>query len=378
MIYHASEIAPHILDLSSSSKEHTVTLNTSPICTIELQYSQEIVQGDKLTLSCLVNSSLEYSTTMNLTLYHPLVGSVIETDLLLESGENLVLLHLDVLPNCPPSNYNLSFLLNAPEITLTTNQIPLKVNHAFVMVLMELPDRVVQNQLFEATISVTNLGSQPRAITICTENYFHGDTQIIVQPNQPRLVTIIVEYRPQTVTDTGVRLLLFTLSFSAHRLVTVGASLYISYSMINMLVTIAPFGFLFALTLIGIRWLRTGKRSRTTQVRLKNKIPLAELLRETQLMERTNETHWGNQGIQSRPLAKQAQNQPIQTSQQLGLAPIENNRVKNDRVLVTWEENGAEIQIALPANDSSLINRILSILADKLKSQKKEGETLDH
>ena len=47
-------------------------------------------------------------------------------------------------------------MFNASEVTISSDELPLLINPVFSMLLMELPDRAVQNQPFEATISVTN------------------------------------------------------------------------------------------------------------------------------------------------------------------------------------------------------------------------------
>ncbi len=377
LLHQTSDTIPNAFDLVSPNDVHHVILNASPICMIALEYTAETIQGERLTLSCCINSTLEHSTTLNLSLYHPLVGTVFETDLIMVKGENIFFLDLDVVPHCPPANYNLSFLLTAPEITLSSNQIPLLVNPVFTMLLMELPDRVVQNQLFETSISVTNHGSQPRLITIYAEAHFRGNVQVIVQPNQTRLVPIIVEYCPQNVMDTGVRQILFTISLATHHLVTAGASIFIGYSLTNMLITIAPFGFLIALCILGICWLRVGKRSSTTPVQLKAGYPPFQYDAESQLRGNNQTTPSENQRIQPPPSAKQISDQLTQVYQQLGLRSKIDHQVANNRVTLTWEDDGAEVQITLPANNLPLINQVLNFFVCKVNQVKTEGELID-
>ena len=363
--------------LVSPDKIHQVILNASAICVIELQYTAETFQGETLTIACLVNSSLEHSTALNLSLYHPLVGAIFGTNLLMVRGENVFYLNLDVLPDCPPASYNLSFLLNTPEITLSSDHIPLLINPVFTVLLMELPDRVVQNQLFEATIGVRNHGSKPHLVTISADAYFRGNTQVIVQPNQTRPIPIIVEYCPQNAMDTGVRLLLFTISLSNHCLVRIGTSIFIGYSVINMLITIAPLGLLITLCIVGIRWLRIGKRSIRTRVLVKTSYPMVQSLIESQLEGNNPTTLLENHGIQLPNLTKRIPNSLTKEHQQLGLGSKVDDRVTDNRVTLTRGEDGAEVQITLPANNWLLINQVLNLFAGKIKAPKTEGEPID-
>jgi len=376
-IKQASHTRTNEIHLLSPNDDQHLVLNASPICVIELNYTAEIIQGDRLTISCLINSSLEYSTTLNLSLYHPLVGAVFETDLLMLSGESLFSLNLDVLPQCPPANYNLSFLLNTPEVTLACDQIPLLINPVFTMVLMELPDKAVQNQPFEATISVTNHGSRSRLITIYTEACFRGNAQVIVQPNQTRLVPIIVEYCPQNVMDIGMRLVLFTISLSTHRLVTVGASIFIGYSAMNILIMLSPLGFLLALCILGIRWLRIGKRSSATRLQLKNSTPLFQYITTSQIRGNNPTTPPENNGIQHYLLSKQIPNPLTPEYQQLEFQPGVDGQVTNNHVTLTLEENGAEIQITIPADNLLLIDQVLKLFTKKINPLKTEGDQID-
>ena len=376
-INQASYTPPNAFDFVSPDEIHHVTLNASAICIIELQYTAETIQGETLTISCIANSSLKHSTTLNLSLYHPLVGAIFDTNLLMVRGDNIFYLNLDVLPDCPPASYNLSFLLNAPEITLSSDHIPLLINPVFTVLLMELPDRAAQNQLFEARIGIRNHGSKPHLVTIYAESYFCGNTQVIVQPNQTRLVLILVEYYPQNTMDAGLRVLRFTIFLSTHRLLTIGTSIFIDYSVINMLIMIAPFGFLITLCIIGIRWLRIGKRSNRNPLQLKTGYPMFQYLVEPQLSANHPATLPENHGIQPPHLTKQLPNSLTEQYQQIGIGAIVDDRVTDNRVTLTCGADSAKVQIALPANNWILINQVLNLLAGKITVPKTEGEPID-
>lgn len=375
--YHQQAVSHTIPLQSSPNFTRTSVFLINPLCSVKLQYTSTIKQGELLPIYCFVNSSLDNTTTMNLTLFHPLVGSVTQTNLLLVRGENLFHLDLDVLPACPAQTYNLTFLLTTPEVTLSSNQISLTVDIAFVMMLVNLPEQAGQNQPFEVRVSVTNLGSQSRVFNIIAESTFRGNTQVIVQPNETRLVTLWVEYASQAVTDIGVRIISLVLIIRTHRITSIETSLYIGYSTVSKLIIATPPIFLFVLCIIGIQWLRKGKRSSSLQPQLNSGFPLVQLTNGSISTEINQESPTRIQRTHTYPLTPQLQHQLQHALQQLGLTVASENRHGNNRVVLAWETKGKELHIVLEANNSPLINRVLGVLADEMNSHPTEGEHHD-
>lgn len=343
-----------------------------PICTSRLEYDSQVGQGEYLNINCFLNSSWASSAYINISLFADHVGSFTQTNLLLVPSENLYHLKIEILPNCPPRSYNLTLTVSTPNLTLLAEQLAITVQLAFLCTLSSYPQNALQNQLFPVLVSITNLGSQTRVFDIIAEVNFLASAQLIVQPNQTRTMTLLVQYLPQTFMDTGSRSLVIAFYVDNNHVTSAEVVIFIAYSAINLAITLLPPIFLLSLCIIGVCWMRKGKKSQQSQ-----QPPLLTTLIPTGADSR--DMGWGvtpeTEGVQAIPFNPQVRRQLAQAAQKLGLTSAGVNRYTNDRVVLAWEKKGQEIHLVVQANNSQLVQRLLHLLTDDLQSPASEGDT---
>ncbi len=345
-------------------------LISHPVCTAHLQYSPTIQQGEYLAVSCYINSSWDTAATINISLFEANVGSINKTDLILVPGENLFHLNLEVLPSCPPQDYNLILYITSHPLTLLIEQVPLIIQPAFILTLAAAPDQTLQNQPFLVTVNLTNLGTQTRAFDIVAEPNFWGFTQVIVQSNETRSITFQIQYLPVALTDTGVHLLSLCLLSNNHHILSVEHPLFVGYSSMNLILNLLPPAFLVGLCVLGIIWMRNGKRRQQQS----DSVPPELHLPGTDEVQ----IHWGSQEGETQhqriPLNTEVKRQLAQIIQRLGLTTTSANRNSNDRVVLAWEKQGQELHIVLQGENRQLIQQLLTLLSESTIPANQEGE----
>ncbi|MFX1317981.1 MAG: M28 family peptidase [Promethearchaeota archaeon] len=358
---------------SNSGLEGLYYLVSHPVCTAHLQYSPIIQQGEYLAVSCFINSSWATAATINLSLFEVHVGSISKTNLILVPGENLFHLNLEVLPSCPPQAFNLTLLITSHPLTLLFEQVPLTVQGAFILALVDTPDQALQNQLFLVTINLTNLGSQTRAFDIVAVPNFWGFAQVIVQSNETRSITFQIQYLPASVVDTGVRLLSLSLLSDNHYILSVEHLLLVGYSTVNLILSLLPLAFLIGLCVLGIIWMRNGKRRQQQSGSVQPELHLPGI--------DGVQIHWGSPEAETQqqriPLNTDVKRQLTQIIHRLGLTNTSTNRYLSDRVILAWEKQGQELHIVLQCENRRLIQRLLTLLSESTLPANQEGDLRD-
>ena len=355
---------------STEGQDAFYFLTPQPMCSANFEYAPIIQQGEHLSVFTFINSSWDVPVYVNLSLFADRVGSTEKTDLLIVPGENLIHLNMEILPSCPPQAYNLSFFISAYPLILLADQIPLIVQAAFILEIIELPENTLQNQLFPVTVNLTNLGSQTRAFDIIAAPNFSGFTQVIVQSNETRSITFQVQYLPGMILDTGVRPLSLTLLVGDEPILTVNSPLYVGYSTVNLIITLLPPAFIIGLCVLGIFWLRNGRRARQ-----KSQATQPTIIAPG---DQALQIHWGTatgeSGQQRLPLNPQVMKQLAQVIHNLRLTNTGMNHYSNDRVVLAWEKKGTELHIVLQGADPHLVQRLFEVLSNTTLSPNREGD----
>lgn len=360
---------------STSGLESFYTLTPLSVCSATLQYPHSIKQGERLSVFCYINSSWDTSAYINLSLFAEEVGAVFKPSLLLIPGENFFHLNLEIPPSCPPQTYNLTLFIHAPPLILFTDQFPLQVQTAFILTIIELPDNTLQNQPFPLTVNLTNLGSQGRSFEIVANPNFVGATQVIIQSNETRSVTFLIQYIPQTVIDTGFRQLSLTLLSMNQQILTIENTLFIGYAIVNLVITFLPPIFLCGLCILGIFWLRNGKRSQQ-QTRSEASAPPITIPSNEQIIQ----IQLGTDSEETRtqlPINPQVKQQLSQVIQKLKLAKTGSKYYSNDRIVLAWEKKGQELHIVLQGENHQLIQQLFKLLSDSTLFQTQQGDSTD-
>ncbi len=354
--------------------ESLFILTPLSLCSTYLQYESSVQQGERLSVFCFINSSLDAPTNINLSLSATLVGYINKTNLLLTPGENLYHLHVQILPNCPSQLHNLTLLISTPDLILHCEHVPLNVQVAFMLTLIEMPQDVIQNTPFQVTVNITNLGSQTRAFEIVGEANFYGSTQTILQPNEIRTISLTVQYIPQTIMDTGIRYVSIALYLETYRIMSVENQIFIAHSTINLIITLIPPIFLISLCVIGIIWMRNGKRAQrnppTQSTPSSLLIPPGTNSREMKWGSSTDATEH-----QLNILPPEVHRQITQAMKEFGLNKAETKDRTKNRVVLTWEKNGNELHIKVKGENPELVNRLFHFFSKEMNSKTNEGES---
>lgn len=353
--------------------ESIFSLTPLSLCTTYLQYASSVQQGERLSIFCNINSSLVTPTNINLSLSAYRVGSTNKTNLLLAPGENLYHLDLHILPNCPSQPYNLTLQISTSNLILYCELVPLFVEVAFILTLIEMPNDAIQNTPFQITVNLTNLGSQTRAFEIVGESNLYGTTQTILHPNETRSISLTVQYIPQTIMDTGIRSVSIALYLETYRIVSISHQLFIAYSTINLIITLFPPIFLITLCIIGIIWMRNGKRTQSHPPSQSSPsslfFPASTNSHEIKWESSTDATEH-----QLNILTPGVQRQLIQAMKEFGLYKAETRERTKNRVILTWEKNGNELHIRLKGKNPELVNQLFRIFSKELNSKTTEGD----
>jgi hypothetical protein len=361
---------------SASGLEVLFTFTPRSICSTQLQYTPIIQQGEHLPIFCVINFSGDSPIHINLSLSAEYVGSCLNPNLLLVPGENFFPFTMEILPTCPPQAYNLTLLITTPRLILLTNQVPLLVQIAFVMTFIALPEIIQQNQPFPVTVNLTNLGTQTRAFNILADPNFLGTTHTILRSNETRFISLIVQYVPKTVVDTGIRSLSLSLLLDNQRILSIEEPVNVGQSTTNLILSLLPPVFLLGLCVLGIFWLRNGKRSKKHH-QLSSYSPTIIIPQQKEAMQ----IHWGATARETRPqrlpLDSSGMQQLLHVIQTLGLTRKKPNHYANDRVVLAWEKKGRELHIVLQGENTHLLQRLFTLLSETTLSQHQEGTTND-
>ncbi len=257
-----------------------------------------------------------------------------------------------------------------------TRLLGLLVQPVFIFTIVELPENTLQNQPFSVTVILTNLGPQTCAFDIIADPNFWGFTQVIVQSNETRSITFLVQYLPETIQDAGIRLFSLSLLMNNQQILSVESPLYVGYSTVNLILSLLPPSFLFGLCILGICWMRNGKRSRqqkqsdfcSTPVIIPHGEPAMQIRWDTTV---------GESGLQRLPLNPQVMQQLSQVIQKLGLTSQGSNRYSNDRVVLAWEKKGRELHIVLQGKNTQLIQKLFTLLSESTLSHNQDGDLSD-
>ncbi|MFX1581034.1 MAG: M28 family peptidase [Promethearchaeota archaeon] len=342
------------------------------LCSAHLEYLPSIPQGELLTIFCKINSSWMSTVYVNLSLSAEEVGFTSIPNLLLIPGENVFHITLEIQPSCTPRTYNLSLQISTSSLLLLADHVPLIVEPAFILTVLEKPESTLQNQLFSVMVNLTNLGTQTRIFDIMADSNFLGFTQVIVQSNTTRSIILQLQYVPTAIMDTGIRSLSLALYSSDQRILAVESPIYVGYSTVNTILTLLPPAFLIALCIIGICWLRNGKRSQH-----QNQANTSQSPRFVLPGDQGMQIHWGTSKDDAEHqfrLTPQIKHELAQVIQKLELTKSGKNRYSNDRVVLAWEKKGQELHILLQGNNRELIQPLFKILSESTFTQKEAGD----
>ncbi len=350
---------------------NTFFLTPSPVCTADFQYSRSIKQGERLSIHCYINSDLPTFSPINLSLSNPQVGSISKSSLLLIPGRNFYQIYLAIPPNCPPQSYNLTLLLAASPLILLTDQLVLDIERAFILSAAILPKSISQNEPFPITLNITNQGSQTRAFEIITEGNFQGLAQAIVSPSETRSITMIARYLPQTILDIERCSIVISLYIQTFLVDSIEQDLYISPNPSNYIITLLPITFLVCLCIIGIIWMRNGKKAKQHANIHSNAFILPIAADPKRHSERTSLNT--NENFDS-PLPQPIPPKLRQLLQQLKSTKTRHQNSANDDIAITLRKNGNEFQIVLNAENHKLLQHLLDFLSQQMQTTSTLGE----
>ncbi|MFX1540047.1 MAG: hypothetical protein ACFFBX_04635, partial [Promethearchaeota archaeon] len=223
------------------------------------------------------------------------------------------------------------------------------------------------------TVNLTNLGSQTRAFEIVGESNLYGTTQTILHPNETRTISLTVQYISQTIMDTGIRSVSIALYLETYRIISISHQLFIAYSTINLIITLFPPIFLISLCIIGIIWMRNGKR---TQSHPRSQSSPSSLFfpASTNSPEIKWESSSDATEHQLNILTPEVHRQLIQAMKEFGLYKAETKERPKNRMVLTWEKNGNELHIRLKGKNPELVNQLFRIFSKELNSKTTEGD----
>jgi hypothetical protein len=307
------------------------------------------------------------SAYVNLSLGTPQLGVTYLDDLLLMPGPNIYRLDFDIPPTAPPGNYTLPLMVTKSEIVLLYELFPLQVLSTFDFSIDAAPSTVLQQELFEILVNVTNRGSQTRLFEVVIGgDTFQGSTQISVMAAQTLSVRVPASYLPSTLADTGPRLLKIHLQLEGQTICTKQITIQVNYSLLNFTITLLPPIFLFSLILLGICWQRSSRR------RFISSSP--PRFREYQDNPSTLEypgSYTRERMVKSYPFSEQQESRIIQVSRRFGLSKQGKRRFSNDHAVLAYKRQGNNLHVVILGTDKRHLRQLVANLSES--NSGKEG-----
>jgi hypothetical protein len=340
-----------------------------PMCKASLDREEVELAGEMLSTSGTITSSWTTPVIVNLSLGAAHLGVTSRSNLLLMPGLNFFHLDFGIPPTATPGNYSLILSVTTVELILLHEQYPLEVLSAYDFSVVTAPSTVLQQEIFEILINLTNKGSQPRAFDVVIEgDNFHGSGQVSVMAAETVATQVPVMYLPTTLADIGPRLLLVHIKLDDQTLWSAQTLIEVSYSPLNFTLTLLPPAFLCGLIILGICWQRRTKRrfieGDTRGMREYSESPAVLHYPGAYTREKV---------LKSYPFSEHLERRIAQVSRRFGLSQRGQRRFSNDQAVLAYKRQGDKIHVVILGKDKRQLNNLIANLGESSRQRRKGG-----
>ncbi len=356
----------------------SLSFSPAPVCTAQITMDDEMLQGEKTTVACVVNSSWAKPAYVDLSLSAHLVGTSTQSNLLLMPGQNIYTFSFSVQPSCVPKEHSIILSITTPNLILLWNHLPLQIRKAFDLELHNVPTNITQQESFEISVNCTNRGNYVRTFDVVTaEGNFHGASQVVVEPNSTIMHTMSVTYYPISVIDVGLRSLILEMQLDGYTLNTMQIDLLVKYSVLNLCITLIPPLFLAALCLLGICWMKPSSSSRHRDGH-REKLGIPDYP-EGELS--SSLAYWKSSPhvkvIRSYPFSRQLRAEISQISLRHGLLVQGHDRYYGKQMALACEQIGGTLRLTILSSDNQRLKNLLSAFPHNANNNSEDGDTFD-
>jgi hypothetical protein len=365
-----------IIAKADTSYNASLAFSPSPICIVIPTMINEVLQGEVISVVCYVNSSWTTPAYVDLSLYACLVGTAVQTNLLLMPGQNIYTFEFFVLPNCPAKMHDLILSIRTSNLILLWEQLPIQVLNAFVLEFQSVPANVTQQESFEITVNCTNRGSYVRTFDIvAADGNFFGSSQVVVNPYSVISHSLSIVYLPSSAIDIGLRLLIIEMQLDGNTLSSIQIELLVKYSTLNLFITLVPPLFLAGLCLLGICWMKnpaSTQRHKSNMERERISHPSSgELSSSLAYWKSSNQVRV----TRSYPFSKEIKTRISQISHNQGMVAQGPNRFYGKQIALAYEQIGNRLHLTILSSNNQLLQNLLSVFPDIVNEDSEEGES---
>ncbi len=367
---------PHPVKITAHSPPNLTGyyyLEPSAACHATFIAPSSAFQGETLSIRCEVTSFKEAPLYVNLTFTSLQDEIYNQTNVLLLPGLNHIQAQLPIRPNYPPATENFTLILSSTNFILLIQHFEITIRQAFEIHFETVPTAILQQELFEALLSITNYGNQFHSITLRAASNFIGSYSFALPHNSTVHQAITLYYAPVQLMDVGQRWLTIELWIDSYIVTTCHTQINVQASSLNVLFTFIPPSFLILISLLGVCMIRRSSQIRgLIHRRQKPSKPQSPISRNKDLIW---QPPFSLRHSQRYPYSQALVTAIKQLGHRIGFVPKGNQRFFSQQAALMYEIQGETLELTIFASSPQTLQHLSALLTTLNKPQTQEGET---